>query len=332
MNVGTSYGGTGRGVRPIPGDGDRSSDSELSDDNGQELLPCRAPSALAEESSKSKDDSRDKAPPSTSTSRGKKGPVKCTPKWTNTCLERDPKEIEFTGSAVTPSTIKDLNTALQFFKFLCPVEVFKMIREESLRYSIQCRPEKPLTLSVEELERFVGMALYMSIIQLPSTRDYSSSSIGHHKVADVMCLNRWEELKRFLHFNNNETFVAPAEIGHNKLHKVRTLLNKLLEQLKIIPREEKLCIDEQIVPFKGRSSLKQYNPTKPHRWGHKVFALSGVSGFCYDFEVFSGAAENKQLPGKKVPRLPCLSSSLLWQKDSAGQGSYMKEARRETQY
>ncbi|XP_050041158.1 piggyBac transposable element-derived protein 3-like [Dermacentor andersoni] len=193
---------------------------------------------------------------------------------------------------MTPSTIKDLGTPFQFFKFLCPVEVFKMIREKSLRYSIQCRPEKPLTVSVEELKRFVGMALYVSIIQLPSSRDYWSSSIGHHKVADVMCLNRWEELKRFLHFNNNETFVAPAEIGHDKLHKLRPLLNKLLEQLKIIPREEKLCIDEQIVPFKGRSSLKQYNPKKPHRWGYNVFALRCLR----DFEVFSGAAENKQLP------------------------------------
>ncbi|KAH7965258.1 hypothetical protein HPB49_005417 [Dermacentor silvarum] len=141
------------GCQPIPGNGDRSSDSELPDDDGQELLPCRAPSALTEESSENEGDSEDEPPPATSTSRGKKGSAKCTPKWTNACLERDRKEIELTGSTVMPSTIKDLDTPFHFFKFVCPVQVFRVIREESLRYSIQCRPEKPLMVSVEELER-----------------------------------------------------------------------------------------------------------------------------------------------------------------------------------
>ncbi|KAK8785365.1 hypothetical protein V5799_008268, partial [Amblyomma americanum] len=34
-----------------------------------------------------------------------------------------------------------------------------------------------------------------------------------------MSLNRWEELKRLLHFNDNEKFIAPGQIGHNKLQK-----------------------------------------------------------------------------------------------------------------
>ncbi|KAK8787135.1 hypothetical protein V5799_023089, partial [Amblyomma americanum] len=74
-------------------------------------------------------------------------------------------------------------------------------------------------MSVEELVRFVGVALYMSIIHLPSTRDYRKSSIEHHKVSEVMSLNRWEKLKQFLHFNDNEKFIAPGQIGHDRLHK-----------------------------------------------------------------------------------------------------------------
>lgn len=49
----------------------------------------------------------------------------------------------------------------------------------------------------------------------------------------------------------------------------------------------------QIVPFKGRISIKQYNPKKPHKWGYKIFVLSGISGFSYDFEVYTGASDNK---------------------------------------
>lgn len=42
-----------------------------------------------------------------------------------------------------------------------------------------------------------------------------------------------------------------------------------------------------------KTSLKQYNPKKPHKWGYKVFVLSGVSGFSYDFDIFAGEQTNK---------------------------------------
>ncbi|XP_065670191.1 piggyBac transposable element-derived protein 2-like [Hydra vulgaris] len=102
-----------------------------------------------------------------------------------------------------------------------------------------------------------------------------------------MSLNSFEEIKRFLHFSNNNK----ATCG-DKLHKVRPLITKLVEHLKNISIEENLAVDEQIIPFKGRSSLKQYNPKKPHKWGYKVFVLSGVSGFNYNFELFTGKSDN----------------------------------------
>lgn len=49
-----------------------------------------------------------------------------------------------------------------------------------------------------------------------------------------------------------------------------------------------LCVDEQIVPFKGKSSLKQYNPKKPHKWGYKVFVLCDSNGLIHNFEVYTG--------------------------------------------
>ncbi|XP_044765379.1 uncharacterized protein LOC123321713 [Coccinella septempunctata] len=46
------------------------------------------------------------------------------------------------------------------------------------------------------------------------------------------------------------------------------------ERWLLVPKEEHLAVDEQIIPTKAQSTLKQYNPKKPH----KVFVLSGVSG------------------------------------------------------
>ena len=59
-----------------------------------------------------------------------------------------------------------------------------------------------------------------------------------------------------------------------------------------VPSEEINSVHEQIIPFKGKSSLRSYLPTKPKKWGFKVFFRNGQSGFCYDFEV--GAPDPQQ--------------------------------------
>ena len=43
-----------------------------------------------------------------------------------------------------------------------------------------------------------------------------------------------------------------------------------------------------MVPFKGKSYLRQYLPSKPRKWGFKLWGRAGVSGFLYDFDVYSG--------------------------------------------
>jgi len=52
--------------------------------------------------------------------------------------------------------------------------------------------------------------------------------------------------------------------------------------------EENVCIDEQIVPFKGQLDIKQYMQNKPCKWAVKVFLLCGSSGLVYDGLVYQG--------------------------------------------
>lgn len=149
------------------------------------------------------------------------------------------------------------------------------------------------TVKVEDITSFVACVLYMLIVKLPSTRDYWSSSIGIPHKANIMPVNTFEKLKSIIHFaDNNE-----PENSDN-LSKIGPLLDKLNEQLRTIPIEESLAVDEQIIPFKERHYIKQYNPKKPHKCGFKVFVLSGVSGFSYNFELFCGGDDKICLKGK----------------------------------
>ncbi|CAH1982931.1 unnamed protein product [Acanthoscelides obtectus] len=104
-------------------------------------------------------------------------------------------------------------------------------------------------------------------------------------ISRAMNCNRFEEIRRFLHFNDNTSQAPQGQPGYDKLFKIRPFLNKIRERFLLVPKEEHMAVDKQIIPTKARSSLKQYNPKKPHKWGYKVFVLSG---FSYDFDFYCG--------------------------------------------
>uniref|UniRef100_A0A0L8I8Q7 PiggyBac transposable element-derived protein domain-containing protein n=1 Tax=Octopus bimaculoides TaxID=37653 RepID=A0A0L8I8Q7_OCTBM len=43
-----------------------------------------------------------------------------------------------------------------------------------------------------------------------------------------------------------------------------------------------------VIKYYGHNSLKQFVKGKPIRFGYKFWALCGVSGYCYNFELFCG--------------------------------------------
>jgi hypothetical protein len=63
--------------------------------------------------------------------------------------------------------------------------------------------------------------------------------------------------------------------------------------------QQELCIDEQLVPFKGRSQLKQYIPSKPHKWGYKIFVLADTKGIIHDFIPYMG--KNEPVDASNIP-------------------------------
>ena len=134
----------------------------------------------------------------------------------------------------------------------------------------------------DEVENFLGILLKMCIVQMPRYRMYWQSATRYEDVASVMSRDRFELIKKFLHFADNNDAPDPKDPGKDKLFKVRNLFQRLRQNCLKVPPEEKNSIDEQMIPFKGRSSLRRYMPKKPKKWGYKIFLRNGVSGFCYD--------------------------------------------------
>lgn len=119
--------------------------------------------------------------------------------------------------------------------------------------------------------------------------------------------DREKETKSNLHLVNNRDSPGPEEPNQDKLFKARPLIESMLTYFSSLEIEEHLSCYEQIIPFKGRSSLKQYNPRKSKKWGYKVFVLSGVSGLVYNFCMYAGNIE----PANEFPNIGASGNSVL---------------------
>ena len=54
-------------------------------------------------------------------------------------------------------------------------------------------------------------------------------------------------------------------------------------------------IDEAMIPFQGRSSLKQYMPAKPVKQGIKVWChADSHNGYLCEFQVYIGRSSGEQ--------------------------------------
>ena len=224
--------------------------------------------------------------------------------------KRDPPEFDttFIGEPFPAPPSEDI-APIDYFKIFFDDPLFQHIADQTNLYSVQQTGDSIKTTK-QEIEQYVGILMMMSIIQLPQVRMYWATETRVSSIADIMSVNRFERLRRFLHFNDNTMHVPVNEKNHDKLFKVRPLIQKLLENCRKVPQEEKQCIDEQILPTKSRTFLKQYCPKKPNKWGIKVWARCGVSGLVYDFEVYTGKSTEKEeqpelLMGGNVVRRLC---------------------------
>jgi hypothetical protein len=138
-----------------------------------------------------------------------------------------------------------------------------------------------------DLRKAIGILMYMSVVNLPNLRLYWKKSMGISAVSKVMTRDRFEDIVKCLHLFNNRLQPAKDEAGYDKLYKVRKLLDLLNKNFKAnAAMEEVVSVDEQMIPFKGTVLLKVYMKNKPSKWGIKIWALAGYSGYVHAFIIF----------------------------------------------
>lgn len=192
-------------------------------------------------------------------------------------------------------------------------DLIQLMVTESNRYAEEVMGKEKFALwtkiTADELRAFLGFSILMGINQLPEIKDYWKVSEYFHysPIADRIPRDRFLEISRYLHLVDNTTLQPRGSPGHDRLGKVRPIIDHLSEKFaKLYNPHREVAVDEAMIKFQGRSSIKQYMPMKPIKRGIKVWVLAdSCTGYFSKFEIYSGkgSSPEKNLGSRVVKTL-----------------------------
>ena len=148
------------------------------------------------------------------------------------------------------------------------------------------------------MRAYFGFMILMGLCPRPALSDYwrQDPFIGCPSISERISRDRFLEISHFLHFADNSVLAPSGSAEYDRLGKVRGIMDKVSERfLTLYSPHCENSIDEAMIPFQGRSSLKQYMPAKPVKRGIKVWChADSHNGYLCEFQVYTGRSSSEQ--------------------------------------
>lgn len=217
----------------------------------------------------------------------KKAPAK-ERKWRNVDITPN-KEREWTR----PDFLNQNMTPVQLFELFWNDEVINLIVNESKSYAL-LKGKHSFDVSCSEIKLVIAILLLSGYCSVSRHRLYWDTRCDTHHpgVSSAISRNRFEEILRYFHVNDNNALDA-----EDKFTKIRPLW-KLMDKawLKYFPGDAHVSIDESMVPYFGHHGTKQHMHGKPIRFGFKVWSLCNRLGYVIQAEPYQGASTGNTNP------------------------------------
>lgn len=190
------------------------------------------------------------------------------------------------------------NQPIDFFLLFVDDDIMNLMVQETNKYAsqkaertnlLQARIRQWKDTTTDELKIFLGIQIWMGLVQMPSVTSYWCKNILYsNEIKSLMSRNRFELLLSHWHFADNQS----TDTSH-RLYKIKPLLNHISQKFQnAVTPSRNVCVDETLVPFRGRLSFLQYIKNKRHKFGVKVFKLCLEQGYTYDFKIYCGTEKN----------------------------------------
>ena len=224
-------------------------------------------------------------------------PTMISHSWSSTL---SPVDIQPFTQPVGP-TLQVPETELEVFQLFFTTEICSFIAEQSNLYTHHHLGEKYtewIPITVEELKAYFGFMLLMGLYPKPAISDYWKCDpfVNYAPISERISRDRFYDIHRYLHFAENALLPVRGEPGYDRLGKVRGILERVQERFRHIYKPHcENSIDEAMIPFQGRSTLKQYIPSKPIKRGIKVWCRADAqNGYLCEFQVYTGRSNTSE--------------------------------------
>ncbi|XP_069701493.1 piggyBac transposable element-derived protein 3-like [Periplaneta americana] len=172
---------------------------------------------------------------------------------------------------------------------------------------------KSLGTDSTEIKKLFGACIYTTLIGYPRLKMFWSARTRIPMIADNMSRNRFFELRTNLKVIDDNS-VSEDDRKKDRFWKVRPMLDIVRQSCLQTPQPQNVSIDEQMIPFYGHVSMRQYVRGKPCPVGLKLFVMASASGLPLDFVMYQGKGtgfhsvvaptpENFDIGGKAVLKL-----------------------------
>ncbi|XP_033847302.1 piggyBac transposable element-derived protein 4-like [Periophthalmus magnuspinnatus] len=191
------------------------------------------------------------------------------------------------------------HTPLDIFSRFFDAEVWRLLcsntNKSAARHQERGRKYHWTDVTPEELKKFIGLLLYMGVMNLPKMTDFWRKQTIFEVLlpATVMTRDRFKSILSFFHISDPEedgqNDLARGTEKYDVLHRVQPLLEMLRTHCMAVyhPRQH-ISVDERMVATKARLSFKQYMRDKPTKWGLKFFVLVDKNGYTVEYQLYTG--------------------------------------------
>jgi hypothetical protein len=181
-------------------------------------------------------------------------------------IDRSP----FTQQSGPSHNLQETAPELDYFQLYFPVGLFEKIVSETNKFAAKQHFDNEISdanwteTSVPEMSAFLGMLIFMGIIKAPDYSFYWSNDkfLSNEGIKNVMPRKRFEKLLQYLHLNDDNTNFPADHPNHDKLHKIRPILDEVLSNIEksYKPRQHQ-TIDEGFYTFLHSLKIMYVFPT-----------------------------------------------------------------------
>ena len=152
---------------------------------------------------------------------------------------------------------------MTYFRKFWSDDITERLVDQTNLYSVDKTGES-IKITEEEMERFIGIQMLMSIVKLPRYEMYWSLETRVEQVTSLFSSKCYKNsFREFLHVDDNAE-KEKEENEDDRLFNRKPLLDAVRANCLKIEPERIHYIDEQMIPAKTKRSggVRQYNPKK----------------------------------------------------------------------